>query len=272
MALSLALSTPALAATPPPAPEDETLLSDFDVRTVAQRVRGPRAPPLAFARVSTLLTLSPVCLSSQVRFLGQKVDHRVIVEWVVAGQTIGFIGSAVAGLSAAERKREVELLNTRLLTVNKQLREKARSSQAALQHASAPEEVAGADGVDNAATEKVLTTLRAAKSALKLRDGSGAKQQFEEALGLVNKHEASLEAAWKARRKALRGLGAACQVLGEHDAALRHLQQVLTLSEEHGDVSGAADAIGVIADVYTDKGDLDNAGKWYDRYIEAMNA
>ena len=218
--------------------------------------------------------LTVISLSSlaQVRFLGLEVDHRVIVEWVVAGQTIGFIGSAVAGLSAAERKREVERLNTRLLTVNKQLREKARSSQAALQHASEPEAVAGADGVDNVATEKVLTTLRAAKSMLKLRDGSGAKKQFEEALGLVQKYEASLEAPWKARRKALRGLGASCQMLGEHDAALRHMQLVLTISEEHGDVSGAADAIGVIADVYTDKGDLDNAGKWYDRYIEAMNA
>lgn len=216
------------------------------------------------------------CTAPQVKFLGQKVDHRVIVEWVVAGQTVGFIGAAVTGLSLRERKREVEELNTRLVQVNKQLREKARSSQTALQHAtsggsSEEGDSAGAASAvpDDPTTEKVLTTLRAAKSMLKLRDSTGAKAQFEQALALVQQHEASLESPWKAKRKALRGLGAACQQLGDHDAALRHLQQVLYISEEHGDVSGAADAIGVIADCYTDKGDLDNAGKWYDRYIEA---
>ena len=36
------------------------------------------------------------------------------------------------------------------------------------------------------------------------------------------------------------------------------------------DNSGVADALGVIADIYTDKGDLDSAGRYYDRYISAM--
>jgi tetratricopeptide (TPR) repeat protein len=125
--------------------------------------------------------------------------------------------------------------------VNKQLREKARSSQTALQHAtsggsSEEGDSAGAASAvpDDPTTEKVLTTLRAAKSMLKLRDSTGAKAQFEQALALVQQHEASLESPWKAKRKALRGLGAACQQLGDHDAALRHLQQVLYISEEHG--------------------------------------
>ncbi len=219
------------------------------------------------------------------RFLGLKVDHRVIVEWVVAGQTIGFVGSAVAGYSARKRKEEVEVLNSRLVAVNKQLREMARASQAGMysaeasklpQHApvaasaaAAPAAAPAAEPQSDAAAD-ILSTLRAGKSLLKMRDGKGAKAHFERALELTRERATVLEAPWKAQRKALRGLGAAAQLLGDNDGALTYMKEVLAMSETMGDNTGVADAMGVIADIYTDKGDLDNAGKWYDRYISAM--
>ena len=38
------------------------------------------------------------------------------------------------------------------------------------------------------------------------------------------------------------------------------MQQVLAMSEQHGDGAGVSDALGVIADIYTSLGDFDKAG------------
>jgi hypothetical protein len=34
---------------------------------------------------------------------------------------------------------------------------------------------------------------------------------------------------------------------------------------------GDADALGSIADMYTEMGDLENAGRYYDMYLDALN-
>jgi hypothetical protein len=250
--------------------------------------------------------------AAQVKFLGLKVDHRVIVEWVVAGQTVGFVGSLVAGLNARDRKKEVESLNVRLVAVNKQLREQARVAQAGAYAPSPPSGAAASNGASasagaapsgaaddsSPAAQEVIATLRTGKSMLKMRDGKAARGHFERALFLTRAPSSGLETPWKAERKALRGLGAACSLLKEHDAALGFMREVLAMSERMGDNTGVADAMGVIADIYTgacadseksvfralrcvltrlflrwpvaDKGDLDKAGHWYDKYINAM--
>jgi tetratricopeptide (TPR) repeat protein len=215
-----------------------------------------------------------------VRFLGLKVDHRVIVEWVVAGQTVGFIGSLVAGWYAADRKKEVESLNTRLVAVNKQLREQARVAQAGIYAPSGGAAAAAAATSSGAAiaddssptAQEIITTLRTGKSLLKMRDGKAARGHFERALALTRDPACGLETPWKAERKALRGLGAATQLLGENEAALGYMKQVLDMSEREGDNTGVADAMGVIADMYTELGQLDKAAHWYDKYIGAMQA
>ena len=171
------------------------------------------------------------------------------MEWVVLGQTVGFVGSLVAGLSARSRKEEVEALNSRLVAVNKQLREKARATQAGLYGPAicAAEPYLGADSkqpAQSAEATEVISTLRAGKSLLKMRDGPGAKEHFERALALTRTSAASLETPWKAQRKALRGLGAASQLMGDNDAALGYMKEVLALSEASGDDTGVADAMG----------------------------
>jgi hypothetical protein len=210
----------------------------------------------------------------QVQFLGVKVDHRVIVEWVVAGQTVGFVGSLVAGWYARDRKKEVESLNVRLVAVNKQLREQARVAQAgayapsppagaassngasasassASSSASASASAVGAADDSSPAAQEVISTLRTGKALLKMRDGKAARGHFERALFLTRAPSSGLETPWKAERKALRGLGAACSLLKEHDAALGFMREVLDMSERMGDNTGVADAMGVIADIYT---------------------
>ena len=200
-----------------------------------------------------------------------KVDHRVIVEWVVAGQTIGFVGALVGGWYAADRKKEVEKLNARLVAVNKQLREQARTTKAGTYApegltsssngngagtgagaAAAAAKAAHANDDSSPAAQEVISTLRTGKGMLKMRDGKAARGHFERALVLCRDPASGLETPWKAERKALRGLGAAAQLLGEQDAALALMKQVLDLSEKMGDTSGVADALGVIADIYTE--------------------
>lgn len=208
-----------------------------------------------------------------VEFLGSAVDHKVIVEWVVLGQTVGFIGSLVGGWSAKERKEEVEKLNARLLVVNKQLREQARAAKSPTLSPDVPVKVPSthADTEDQSPeAQELLKVLRTGKGLLKERNGTAALESFEKALGMARSHATSLESPWKAERKALRGMGAAHNQLGQHDRALDYMKQVLTISEKMADTSGVADAMGVIADIYTDKGELDKAAKWYDKYLDEM--
>ena len=46
---------------------------------------------------------------------------------------------------------------------------------------------------------------------------------------------------------------------------------MLEISKEIGDYTGDTDALGAIADIYTEIGDLENAGKYYDLYLDALN-
>ena len=113
--------------------------------------------------------------------------------------------------------------------------------------------------------------LKSGKSLLREKQGAPAAQErFERALVISRTQAASLDSPWKAERKALRGLGAALHAQSQHAKALEYMMLVLQISEKHQDTTGVADAVGVIADIYTDKGDLDKAGEWYDRYIKEM--
>ena len=58
----------------------------------------------------------------EVTFLGQKFNHRNLVELLVLGQTIGFVGASVTGNALRKQKREVEALNEKLTRVSKELR------------------------------------------------------------------------------------------------------------------------------------------------------
>jgi hypothetical protein len=45
---------------------------------------------------------------------------------------------------------------------------------------------------------------------------------------------------------------------------------VLAISEREGEDSGNTEAYGAIADCYTELGDLERAGKFYDKYISGL--
>lgn len=61
--------------------------------------------------------------------------------------------------------------------------------------------------------------------------------------------------------------GASFQRLGKYKEAIKYHSKVLEISKRAGEDSGSTEAYGAIADCYTELGDLEKAGKFYDKYI-----
>ena len=72
-------------------------------------------------------------------------------------------------------------------------------------------------------------------------------------------------------RRAVRGLAASKRGRNDYKGAIAGLKEVLSISDQLGDHVGDADALGSIADMYTEMGDLENAGRYYDMYLDALN-
>lgn len=91
------------------------------------------------------------------------------------GQFIGFVGSSIAGVTARERKLEVERLNDRLLTVTKELRKQARAN-------SRPSSTPLPELHATPSRDLVLEALRGGKDALGNGDAKQALAHFSLAL------------------------------------------------------------------------------------------
>lgn len=71
-------------------------------------------------------------------------------------------------------------------------------------------------------------------------------------------------------KKAARGLGASLQRQGKLQEAIKYHSTVLAISKREGEESGNTEAYGAIADCYTELGDLEQAAKFYDKYIARL--
>jgi len=209
-----------------------------------------------------------------VNFDGFEVDHKTIVYLVVLGQFIGFVGALVSGISAKNRKAEIERLAAKLQEVNRQLRQQSRSKRTGQYSMEDEKALRSVDASSDELAEQILVSLRTGKNLLKDEDkGEAALAAFDEALALTISPAAksALESQPKAERKARRGRGAALAQLHRCADALVELKQVLAISERLHDSIGVGDAYGVIADLYTELGDLEEAGKYYDLYIATLD-
>jgi len=70
----------------------------------------------------------------------------------------------------------------------------------------------------------------------------------------------------------MRGLAAAKRQQGDMKGAIADLKEVLDVSQRINDYVGDTDALGSIADMYTELGDLEQAGKYYDMYLLQLKA
>lgn len=65
-------------------------------------------------------------------------------------------------------------------------------------------------------------------------------------------------------------IGASLQRQGKYREAIEYHSKVLEIAQIANDDSGTTEAHGAIADCYTELGDLERAGKFYDKYIERL--
>jgi len=206
-----------------------------------------------------------------VQFWGQTVDHKFIIYAIVLGQFVGFVGATVSGLEAKKRKEEVLQLNAKLLGINKELRKLAREGGFVSSSLEVRKEGKESKQVEES-RENVISMLRQGKELLRQTDAQGATEHFQKALEAIRTAGDALDSPWKAERKALRGLGAAFQLQGKNKEALKHMMRVLEIVEEHkGEMVETTDTLGVIADIYTDLGDMEQAAVYYDRYLAMLN-
>lgn len=68
----------------------------------------------------------------------------------------------------------------------------------------------------------------------------------------------------------LHSLGASLQRQGKYKEAIKYHSMVLNISKLTGEDAGVTEAYGAIADCYTELGELEKAGKFYDKYIARL--
>mmetsp|Transcript_23989 Transcript_23989/g.77975 ORF Transcript_23989/g.77975 Transcript_23989/m.77975 type:complete len:355 (+) Transcript_23989:7173-8237(+) len=229
------------------------------------------------------------------------------VDVVGVTETVALVGAAASGIAARRRKQEVELLNDKLRAINLSLRQQARAGivvAPALNYApptaaravappapAAPAEEsvssAAAPETDNAATaeappsppadslpspapstvrDEAREALRKGRQFLKSGLTGDAQVFFNKALILSRRERNRVQ-----ERRAMRGLAAAKRDLGDRAGAIDALLTVLAISDEIEDYTGDADALGTIADLHTETGNLEEAAKFYDRYMAALS-
>jgi tetratricopeptide (TPR) repeat protein len=245
------------------------------------------------------------------------------VDIVGITEAVALVGALVGGVSARQRKDELEEVNGKLRQINLNLRQQARSGTVyapGLNYAppveleqrsvriqddlslsesavSAPsDEAASAAAAAAAAAQAqpldVETEIRqclrdgrnklkessskAAREAVSSAGGGGtvasaanntAMVLFKKALLLSKQHKNPI-----LERRARRGLAVARRQHGDRKGALNDLLAVLEISERIGEHTGDTDALGAIADLYTEQGDLEKAGAYYDQYITALKS
>ena len=192
-------------------------------------------------------------------------------------ESIALVGALVGGISARQRKAELEEVNDKLRKINFSLRTQARSgvvyapglnyapSATPATESEAQAKPAVESAAASAPTDEIRAALREGRSKLKENNGAAAMVFFKKALMLTRQAgDMVLE------RRARRGLAVARRAQGDRTGAIADLLAVLEISQVMQEFTGDTDALGAIADLYTETGELEKAGAFYDRYIAAL--
>ncbi|KAI4355404.1 hypothetical protein L6164_004183 [Bauhinia variegata] len=180
---------------------------------------------------------------------------------------VALIGATVGGLLARQRRGELKRLNDQLRQINAALRRQAKIESYAptLSYAPAGSRVLEDEAIVDPRKEELISKLKIGKNFLRNQEPGKAFLEFKTALELAQNLKDPIE-----EKKAARGLGASLQRQGKYREAIRYHSMVLAISEREGDNSGNTEAYGAIADCYTELGDLERAGQFYDKYIARL--
>nr|4YVQ_C Chain C, Protein FLUORESCENT IN BLUE LIGHT, chloroplastic [Arabidopsis thaliana]5CHE_E Chain E, Protein FLUORESCENT IN BLUE LIGHT, chloroplastic [Arabidopsis thaliana]5CHE_F Chain F, Protein FLUORESCENT IN BLUE LIGHT, chloroplastic [Arabidopsis thaliana] len=113
--------------------------------------------------------------------------------------------------------------------------------------------------------QELISKLKTGKTFLRNQEPEKAYTEFKIALELAQSLKDPTE-----EKKAARGLGASLQRQGKYREAIQYHSMVLAISKRESEDSGITEAYGAIADCYTELGDLEKAGKFYDTYIARL--
>lgn len=182
---------------------------------------------------------------------------------------VALIGATVGGLLARQRRGELQRLNEQLRQINAALRRQAKIESYAptLSYAPVGNRIPEAEVIVDPRKEELISHLKTGKNYLRNLDPEKAFTEFKEALELAQQLNDPIE-----EKKAARGLGASLQRQGKYREAIKYHSMVLAISKRVGESSGNTEAYGAIADCYTELGDLEKAGKFYDKYIARLEA
>ncbi|KAK9142144.1 hypothetical protein Syun_011544 [Stephania yunnanensis] len=180
---------------------------------------------------------------------------------------VALIGATVGGLLARQRRGELARLNEQLRQINAALRRQAKieSYAPALSYAPVGSRIPENEVIVDPRKEELISRLKAGKNYLRNQDPAKAFEEFKASLEIAQQLKDPIE-----EKKAARGLGASLQRQGKYREAIKHHSMVLAISERIGEDSGNTEAYGAIADCYTELGDLERAGEFYDKYIARL--
>ncbi|EMS53972.1 Protein FLUORESCENT IN BLUE LIGHT, chloroplastic [Triticum urartu] len=201
--------------------------------------------------------------------VGEKMTYAVVTTsycLVTLGYSIEQFRNPV-GLLARQRKGELKKLNDQLRQINASLRRQAKieSYAPALSYAPAASKIPESEVIVDPHKQRLLTYLRTGKNYLRNQAPDKAFSEFKAALDLAQSLGDHVE-----EKKAARGLGASLQRQGNYKEAIKYHSMVLSISKMTGEDSGVTEAYGAIADCYTEVGELEKAGKFYDEYIARL--
>ncbi|XP_061342909.1 protein FLUORESCENT IN BLUE LIGHT, chloroplastic [Gastrolobium bilobum] len=179
---------------------------------------------------------------------------------------VALIGATVGGLLARQRRGELQRVNEQLLQINAALRKQAKIESYAPSLSYAP--IGGRildEVIVDPKKQELISKLKNGKNFLRNQQPDKAFTEFKVALELAQNLKDPIE-----EKKAARGLGASLQRQGKYRDAIKYHSMVLAISEREGEDSGNTEAFGAIADCYTELGDLEKAGQFYDNYIARL--
>ncbi|XP_042478193.1 protein FLUORESCENT IN BLUE LIGHT, chloroplastic-like [Macadamia integrifolia] len=181
--------------------------------------------------------------------------------------SVALIGATVGGLLARQRRGELKRLNDQLRQINAALRRQAKieSYAPSLSYAPVGSRIPENEIIVDSRKEELISRLKSGKNFFRNQNPEKSFVEFKAALELAQNMKDPIE-----EKKAARGLGASLQRLGKYQEAIKYHSMVLAISEREGEDCGNTEAYGAIADCYTELGDLEQAGKFYDKYIERL--
>lgn len=180
---------------------------------------------------------------------------------------VALIGATVGGLLARQRKGELQRVNEQLRQINASLRRQAKieSYAPSLSYAPVGSRIPDNEVIVDPRKQELISKLKTGKNFLRNQELEKAFVEFKAALELAQNLKDPI-----GEKKAARGLGASLQRQGNYQEAIKYHKLVLDISERVKEESGNTEAYGAIADCYTELGDFDKAGQFYDHYISRL--